>query len=128
MRLRGTTADIMAGHPARRGSPLEGARAGPSLRFSRSVSDGLETRPSRPKASARDLGCLDLAALVPAAGAARAVGEGRLAAVLALDELDGGHLVVVGATHVALARGGFPLGDGHGLLLVLLRLRGGGVG
>src|SRR5690606_16770525 len=57
---------------------------------------------------------LDLAALVVAAGSARAVRRHRLAAVRASDELHGRHLVVVGATHVALRSAGASLRDGHG--------------
>src|SRR5579863_8401088 len=72
--------------------------------------------------AALDLLAHHLAALVVAAGGAGPVRERGLAAALALDELHGRDLVVVRAPHVALARGGSPLRDGHGLLLRLLLL------
>src|SRR4051812_632624 len=55
----------------------------------------------------------DLATLVEAAGAAGAVRQRRGAAVIAGDELHRHDLVVLLAAHLALARGLFPLRDGH---------------
>ena len=47
------------------------------------------------------------------ARAARAVRKRGLPAMLTSDELNGGHFVMIRAARIALARGGFPLGDGH---------------
>src|SRR4051812_19467945 len=55
----------------------------------------------------------DLVAAVETAGRARAMGDRRLAAVLARHQVRRGDLVVIGSAHIALGATGSSLGDGH---------------
>ena len=74
----------------------------------------------RAKSGNRELGRLDgfdLARLVEAAGAAGAVGERGLSAFVTRDELHRRPRSCCWRRMSRLLRGGFPLGDGHGLLL-----------
>ena len=77
----------------------------------------LRKRPNPFGESARRLDSDSLLALVVPTGSTSAVGPRCFTTVRAGDDLNGSHLVVVGATHVTLRGGRFSLGDSHGKLL-----------